>query len=261
MAMFVHLTAGANAARIRRVGIQAASRRADGTRGLYCFPVLPSYTLTHGWLRELSRRPGGRNLVAVSIRLPDGEPVTIGRYDRAAEAVTAAEAVRRVAELPDPRGWEVFVPRPVAPGEVHRIRQVRQVAGWRYWPTAHGVAPCTCASCRVRGEYGSRRLRERRPPLEGPPPRVRVLLARIEAAGDPGDPTVLRQALGQLAEYRRGPAARLARLAEHPDPAVREALVWTVADWSTPAADALLDRLAEDPAQQVREAVADLRED
>ncbi|MCC9312251.1 HEAT repeat domain-containing protein [Kitasatospora sp. RB6PN24] len=261
MAMFVHLASEANAVRIRRAGVRAASRRADGTRGLFCFPVLPSYTLTHGWLRELSRSQGRRNLVAVQLRLPDGEPVAVGRYGRPPEAVTAAEAVRRIAGLPDPRGWEVFVPRAVTPAEVHRIRPVRQSVGWRYWPDAHGVVPCTCAGCRVRGEYGSRRLRERRPhPHDGPPPPSRVLLARIEAAGDPGDPAVLREVLDWYGHYRRGPVDRLTRLAGHPDPAVREALVWAVARWSTPGVEVLLDRLAVDPVPQVREAVADLRE-
>ncbi|MDH6140255.1 hypothetical protein P3T35_002263 [Kitasatospora sp. GP30] len=261
MAMFVHLVAEANAVRIRRAGVRAASRRADGTRGLFCFPVLPSYTLTHGWLRELARSEARRNLVAVQVRLPDGEPVTVGRYGRPPEALTAAEAVRRIAELPDPRGWEVFVPRAVTPAEVHRIRPVRQSVGWRYWPDAHGVRPCLCERCQVRGEYGSRRLRERRPYYDGgPPPPSRVLLARIEAAGDPGDPAVLREALDCYGHYRRGPVGQLARLADHPDPTVREALVWAVARWSTPGVDALLDRLAVDPAPEVREAVADIRE-
>ncbi|MEK0099377.1 HEAT repeat domain-containing protein, partial [Streptomyces sp. A475] len=55
MAMFVHLTPRANAARIRRAGIRAAGRHPDGGRGVFCFPVLASYTLTHQWLRELAR--------------------------------------------------------------------------------------------------------------------------------------------------------------------------------------------------------------
>jgi hypothetical protein len=221
---------------------------------VFCFPVLPSYTLTHGWLRELSRRSGPRNLVAVQVRLPDAEPVTVGRYNRPPEAVTAAEAVRRIGALADPRGWEVFVPRAIAPGEVRGIRPVRQSVGWRYWPDAHGVRPCTCLGCRVPGEYGSRRLRERlRHPLDGPPPPSRELIARIEAAGDPGDPAVLREVLEWYGHCRRGPVERLARLAEHPDPEVRLALACAVARWSTPGVDALLDRLAADPDPQVRE--------
>ncbi|MDX3522663.1 HEAT repeat domain-containing protein [Streptomyces scabiei] len=266
MAMFVHLTSAANAPRVRRSGVRAASHGQGGARGVYCFPVLPSYTLTHQWLRELGRFGSRGGLVAVHVRLDDAEPVLVGRYgDRARggqATVTAAEAVGRISGLADPQGWEVFVPRAVRPREVHRVRAAPQVVGWRYLPDAHGTRPCTCFGCRVRGGYGSRRLRERLPhPLDGPPPPARVLLARIEAAGDPGDPVALRQILHWFGMRRRGPLDRLARLATHPDPGVREDLVWTVSCWSTPGVGELLDRLADDPHPEVREAVEAVREE
>ncbi|WP_026414087.1 HEAT repeat domain-containing protein [Actinomadura oligospora] len=265
MAMFVHLTAAGNARSVRRSGIKAVAHGQGGARGVYCFPVLPSYTLTHQWLRELARFGGQGRMVAVHVRLDDDRDVLVGRYsDRwrdAQSAVTAAEAVRRVAALDDPRGWEVFVPRAIRPRELHRIRTVPQVAGWRYRPDAHGTRPCTCFGCRVRGEYGSRRLRERLPhPLDGPPPPARVLLARIAAAGDPGDPATLREALHWFGMRRRGPLPELARLAAHPDPGVREDLVWAIARWSTPGVAELLDTLANDPHPDVREAVEVVRE-
>lgn len=258
--MFVHLTSAVNAARIRRSGIRAAGYGQAGARGVYCFPVLPSYTLTHQWLRELARFGSQGGLVAVHVRLDDAQPVLVGRYtDRMHDAqttVAAAEAVRRITALEDPRGWEVFVPRAIRPREVHRIRAAPQLVGWRYRPDAHGVRPCTCFGCRIRGGYGSRRLRERLPhPLDGPPPPVRVLLARITAAGDPGDPAALREALHWFGMRRRGPLAQLTRLAAHPDPGVREELVWAVARWSTPGVTELLDGLADDPHPDVREAV------
>ncbi|GAA2098170.1 hypothetical protein GCM10009801_69020 [Streptomyces albiaxialis] len=264
MAMFVHLTSAANAPRVRRSGIRAASHGREGGRGVYCFPVLPSYTLTHQWLRELGRFGTRGGLVAVHVRLDDAQPVLVGPYGRGAEreSVPAAEAVRRIAELDDPRGWEVFVPRAVRPREVHRIRGVPQTVGWRYRPDAHGVRPCTCYGCRERGAYGSRRLRERLPhPLDGPPPPVRVLLARVAAAGDPGDPAVLREALHWFGMRRRGPLATLSRLAAHPDPGVREELVWAVGRWSTPGVGALLASLARDPHPDVREAAEAVLED
>ncbi|CUM35736.1 hypothetical protein BN2537_437 [Streptomyces venezuelae] len=202
--------------------------------------------------------------MAVHLRLDDTQEVLVGRYfDRARGAqaiVSASEAVRRVAALEDPRGWEVFVPRAIRPREVHRVRTAPQVAGWRYLPDAHGVRPCTCVGCRVRGGYGARRLRERLPhPLDGPPPPVEVLLARVEA-GDPGDPAALREALHWFGMRRRGPLPRLSRLAHHPDPGVREALVWAVARWSTPGVTELLDELAGDPDPDVREAVEAVRD-
>ncbi|MEV7512227.1 HEAT repeat domain-containing protein, partial [Streptomyces sp. NPDC091201] len=118
----------------------------------------------------------------------------------------------------------------------------------------------TCYGCRVRGGYGARRLRERLPhPLDGPPPPVTVLLARVEAA-DPGDPAALREALHWFGMRRRGPLARLRGLAGHPDPAVREDLVWAVGRWSTPGVPELLDALADDPHPDVREAVEAVRD-
>ncbi|MFF4921526.1 HEAT repeat domain-containing protein [Kitasatospora sp. NPDC001261] len=265
MAMFVHLTAAANAPRIRRAGIRADSRGQGGARGVYCFPVLPSYTLTHQWLRELARFGPKGALVAVHLRLDDGQEVLTGHYrDRAQDAqrpVRAAEAVRRIGALPDPRGWEVFLPRAVGAREVHRVRAVPQATGWRYVPGAHGTRPCTCFGCRIRGEYGSRRLRERHPhPLDGPPPPVPVLLARIAAAGEPGDPYELRTALHWFGLRRRGPVDLLARLADHPHPGVRTDLVWAVGGWSTPGVAELLDGLADDPDPLVRGAVEAVRE-
>lgn len=199
--------------------------------------------------------------MAVHVRLDDALDVLVGRYtDRARDAlatVSASEAVRRIAALEDPRGWEVFVPRAIRPREVHRIRTAPQVAGWRYLPDAHGVRPCTCFGCRVRGGYGARRLRERLPhPLDGPPPPAKVLLARA-AAGDPGDPAALLEALHWFGMRRRGPLAQLSRLATHPDPGV---LVWAVAHWSTPGVTELLDGLADDPHSDVREAVEAVRD-
>ncbi|MER5883746.1 HEAT repeat domain-containing protein [Streptomyces sp. NPDC001941] len=260
MAIFVHLTSAANAPRVRRAGIRADSHGQGGARGVYCFPVLASYTLTHQWLRELGRFGSRGGLVAVHVRLDDAQDVLVGHYgerrQEAQDTVPAAEAVRRIAALEDPRGWEVFVPRAVRPREVHRIRTAPQVVGWRYRPDAHGVRPCTCFGCRVRGEYGGRRLRERLPhPLDGPPPPARVLLARIAQAGDPGDPVVLREALHWFGMRRRGPLAELGRLALHPDPGVREDLVWAIGHWSTPGVAEVLRTLADDPDPDVRDAV------
>ncbi|GHA65173.1 HEAT repeat domain-containing protein [Streptomyces termitum] len=254
MATFVHLTPGDRVERVRRGGIKALGPR----RGVYLFPVLPSYPVTHQWLRELARRPGPRRYAAVHVRLPDDEPVTVGRYDdREPAATTAAGAVRRIGELADPLGWEVFLPRAVAPGEVRRIRAVRQVAGWRYFPGAHGVTPCVCAGCRVRGEYGSRRLRERRPhPLDGPPPAPALLASRLERAEARGDTEELCRVLQGYELRRRGPVERLAALAGHPDPGVRRRLAWAVSGWRTPGADALLRELAGGAEPAVRATVA-----
>lgn len=262
MAMFVHLTSAADAPRIRRAGIRAVGHGPDGGRGVYVFPVLRSYTLTHQWLRELARFGGQGRLVAVHVRLDDAQHVLAGHYaDRARDTVSAAAAVRRIAALEDPRGWEVFVPRAIRPREVHRIRAAPQVVGWRYRPDAHGERPCTCLGCRERGGYGARRLLERLPhSMDGPAPPVRELLAKITAAGDPGESTALREALQWFGTRRRGPLPELVHLAGHPDPQVREGLVFAVARWSTPGVAELLGGLADDPHPDVREAVELVRE-
>ncbi|MEX0172163.1 HEAT repeat domain-containing protein [Streptomyces sp. LMG1-1-1.1] len=256
MATFVHLTPAACAAGIRRSGIKARGER----RGVYLFPVLASYALTHQWLRELARRPGSRGIVAVQVRLPDGEPVAVGRYGRSFDEVTAAEAVRHIRELGDGAlGWEVFLPRAITRGEVRQVRAVRQVAGWRYFPGAHGVTPCVCVGCVQPGTYGSRRLRERRPhPLDGPAPASRVLLARLERAEARADTAALRDTLQWYGLRRRGPVERLAPLAGHPDARVRQGLARAVAPWSTPGADELLRELAGDAVTDVRQTVAEV---
>ncbi|MER5358051.1 HEAT repeat domain-containing protein [Streptomyces sp. NPDC002785] len=158
--------------------------------------------------------------------------------------------------MDDPRGWEVFVPRTVTKREVHRIRAVPQVSGWRYFPDSNGRAPCTCFGCRVRGEYGSQRLRQRRPhPLDGPAPASSVLLRRIAAASNPDDPAQLTEILRWFGMRRRGPLDQLVHLADHPAPEVRAALVEAVHRWKAPGVGALLQRLSQDPDATVREAV------
>ncbi|MFE6304782.1 HEAT repeat domain-containing protein [Nocardiopsis sp. NPDC057823] len=260
MARFVHLAPAAAARRAARSGLRANPGR-DGGRGVYCFPVLPSYTLTHQWLRELSRWKDARGMAAVHLLLPDGEPVLVGHYGGPGRRTTAAGAVGAVAALEDPRGWEVFVPRAVTAREVRAVRTVRRGVGWRYLPGAHGRPPCTCAGCRVRGAYGSRRLLERRPhPADGPWPPPRVLLERIDRASADGDAAALCAALEGFGHRRRGPVNRLLPLAGHPDPRVRSALVWAVCGWSTPGTGDLISLLAADPDPGVREAAGDVRE-
>ncbi|WP_211716236.1 hypothetical protein [Nocardiopsis sp. MG754419] len=130
MALFVHLTPRPNITRVQRSGVRPSNGHGD-VRGVFCFPLLPSYSVTHQWFGALGPHHGPHGLVAVDVRLPDDEPVTVGHFDdRDARRVTAAEAVRVVRELEDPGGWEVVVPRPVLRGEVQRIREVRWTTGY-----------------------------------------------------------------------------------------------------------------------------------
>ncbi|MET9067715.1 hypothetical protein [Streptosporangium sandarakinum] len=158
MTLFVHLTSEKNVRSIRRAGIRASGRSHSGLPGVFCLPILPSYQLTHQWVREL-RRGGRCTIVAVDFRIPDDEPVHVGHYGREHARLPSAEAAALIADRDDARGWEVIVPRTITAGEVHRIRGVNQVTGWRYMPNAHGVPPCRC--CLQRGEYGGARIRRR----------------------------------------------------------------------------------------------------
>jgi hypothetical protein len=74
--------------------------------------------------------------------------------------MTAAQAVAVFMAFDSSEGWEIIVPRRIEANEIHRIRKLPQVVGWRYWPGAHGRAPCSCEYC-TRGEYGGRKLRAR----------------------------------------------------------------------------------------------------
>jgi hypothetical protein len=61
----------------------------------------------------------------------------------------------------DPQGYEIVVCRAVVAREIHRVRRVPQVVGWRYFPGAHGGPPCPCPVCLRPGEYGSASIRGR----------------------------------------------------------------------------------------------------
>lgn len=149
MPLFVHLTSDKLASRIRRGGIR------PGYRGVFCLPVLPSYTLTHQWLRELKRR-GQRTLVGVYFWLPDDEQVSVGHYNEPHQQMPAAEAVAFLMRLSEPLGYEVIVPRAIGSPEIRKVRSVRQVTGWRCTPDAHRRRLCQCPAC-IRGEIKAQR--------------------------------------------------------------------------------------------------------
>jgi hypothetical protein len=235
MVSLVHLTPERNARRITRSGIAAHSRGRAGDRGVYCMPTLESFTLTHQWVRELRRRHPGA-LVAVQIRLPDDTPVTVGHYGAEPERLSLAQAAARVRDLEDPRGHEVFVPRAITAGEIHRVRRIPQGIGWRYWPNSHGRAPCACPVCLAPGEMGAAKIR-RRFSQEEPRRTKPELMADLHRASTPEQ---IVDALWALGGRRRGGSEELEYLAEHPDPEVRE----TLAD--------LLDYYRGRPARELR---------
>ncbi len=157
MAMFVHLAPEKRSKAIARSGIRLP--RMPG-RGIFAMPVTRNFVISHQWLRELKRR-GDRTFIAVHFRIPDNETVQVGHYGRAKVSVTAAEAVAIILGEGDAQGFEVVIPRAIHADEIHAVRSVPQVVGWRYFPGSHGRRPCGCPLCQPRGEIRSRKLRER----------------------------------------------------------------------------------------------------
>ncbi|MEU7141484.1 HEAT repeat domain-containing protein [Nocardia sp. NPDC046473] len=245
MALLVHLTPEKNARRIRRAGITAPGFR----HGVFCMPVLPSYVLSHQWLREL-RRGGQRLFVAVHFRIPDDEPVLVGHYSAEGTEMTAAEAVSMILHAEDPRGYQIVVPRSIAAAELHQVRHVRQVTGWRYRPEAHGRRPCACPVCLGRGGFKAADLR-RRFPIGAPELTKPQLLDRLRNAADDDE---LMDALYGLGRRSRGDVADVAHLVDHANPEVRYALAFALRRYRGSEARRLLARLAADPDPEVREA-------
>jgi hypothetical protein len=161
MPIFVHLAPESSVARIRRNGIRR-TRKACGDRpaGLFAVPVTPDYYISYQWLRELSRRGQGP-ISGVYFRIADSEPVWVGHYNQVHRPMTAAESVAEFLASENREGWEVLIPRRIEAREIHRVRSLPQVVGWRYYPGSKGQPPfCTCKFC-TRGDYGARKLRER----------------------------------------------------------------------------------------------------
>lgn len=156
MASFLHIADARQAKHIARFGI-AISHAQKKTRGVFCFPVLRDYSITHQWAREL-KRSGVRVQVCVQFRIHDAEMVSLGRYQTDAMSLTAAEAISVASHHEAPFGLEVVIPRRVKPDEVTRIYPAPLVAGWRYYPEAKGRKPfCHCKYCN-RGEIRAQRL-------------------------------------------------------------------------------------------------------
>lgn len=162
MVMLVHVAPAKLAPKIRRSGLRPGEGLFGGYKSdaVYAFPVLPSYTLTHQWTREVlkwRRQP----LIGVYFRVPDEEAVDFGHFNKSVRNLSAAAAVREIRSAADPRGFEIRLNRPIARKEITRIAPVRGVVGWRHTPDAHLRKLCGCPACVGRGEPGGRKLRER----------------------------------------------------------------------------------------------------
>lgn len=111
MASFIHIADKDNEQAILRNGIKATKRR-SAANGVHAMPVVPNFTTTHQWARELRRWSVG-TLIFVQFRIPDEETVLVGKYNGEKLEMTAAEAIGTVLDHTDPMGLEVIIPRKI----------------------------------------------------------------------------------------------------------------------------------------------------
>ena len=125
-------------------------------------PVLKNFMVSHQWLRE----PGSAAAAArcARARIPDGETGKLmGYYSKEQVQVTAARAAHAIMHADDPLGMQIVVPRNIAPKEIHAVRSVPQVVGWRYFPGARcaqglrmPLLPVPRRDCRASSAKSSR---------------------------------------------------------------------------------------------------------
>jgi len=118
MVSFIHIADKNDEQAILRNGIKASKRR-SGARGVYATPVVQDFAITHQWARELKRR-GVRTLVCVRFKIPDDQPVLVGKYNGEKLEMTATEAIGAVLSHTDPMGLEVIIPRKITAKEIMR---------------------------------------------------------------------------------------------------------------------------------------------
>jgi enterochelin esterase family protein len=120
---------------------------ATAPAGVYAVPITQNFYASHQWLRELKRRNQGP-IAGIYFRVPDAQPVWLGHYGNVHRLVTAAEAIAEFTSADDPLGWQVLIPRRIEAQEIHKVRRLSQVIGWRFSPKAKRKPPfCTCKFC------------------------------------------------------------------------------------------------------------------
>lgn len=133
MVRFVHLTPEKNVDCILLSGITQLRRQDDHPKGIFAMPVARSFYISHQWLGEVKER-GHLLVAALYFQVPDSEPVWVGHYRHSHQRMTAAEAIAVFEREKRPEGFEVILPRPIQPTEIHRIHHLARVFAWRRRP-------------------------------------------------------------------------------------------------------------------------------
>lgn len=223
---------------------------ATGGKGVFCMPALPNYYASHQWLREIRRGSHGRTpLVAIDFRLPSNEMVLVGHFSEPHVQVTISEAAGIIMSAEEPLGYEILLPRSVARDEIHKVRSVPQVIGWRYYPKAKGNRPsCTCNCC-IRGEYGANKLRQR---LGMPDTKPASKQEMMEVLRNAKDPDAMCGALYSLGTKKRNNPEELEFLLEHPSVDVQRGLAYALRFYRGKGATSMLVHLTKHEDEQVR---------
>jgi len=253
---FLHLAPAARERSIRRSGLAGARASFPDEAGaalvlpraVYAMPVVPDFWTLHQWTREMRRRNGER-LVAVHFRLPDDEPVHVGRYAQPHRLLPAAAAARWVMDHPE--GAEIVVPRKVTRREVVAVRQAPQLVGWVQSPDEKDPFGCVCAVCLPDGTPElMRRVRAA----------FRAGLDQARRAG--GDEDALVDGLSKLqtplerARGRIAPAPVIA-FARSPSVQARRQVAWLLGFFRARQVEETLLALAGDVDEEVRENAID----
>ncbi len=98
-------------------------------------------------------------IYGVYFRIKDDDKVLVGHFNKEHHEVSASEAIALINSNDENQGLEIIIPRKIKSSEIHRVKRLPQVLGWRYFPNSHGKKPCGCPACQ-RGEYGAKKLRE-----------------------------------------------------------------------------------------------------
>ena len=257
MPKLMHLAPARLERRIQRSGLRGRPWQFRIDAGLvrereavFSFPVLPDFSMTHQWLRELRRWNGRSRLVAVYFKLDGTELVYAGRFGARKSRVPLTDALQLVTA--DPWGAEIAVPRAVSATSIVSVREIRQDVGWVATPDGvmHGDESCVCPVCLPSGTPKLMRK------LRGQYNRA---LERIHAAVDDGEVVSALQRMELPLERARGRLSpkKLLSLAKHPSSHVRGILAYNLGFFSRNEVVKTLELLLEDEDQGVQTSAID----
>jgi hypothetical protein len=96
---------------------------------------------------------GNRTLICLQFKVPNEEPVLVGKYNGEKIEMTASEASGAVLNHTDPMGLEVIIPRKISADEITRAYLAPRIVGWRFYPAAKGNHRSAAANGVIAEKY------------------------------------------------------------------------------------------------------------